>query len=32
MNLFGLTARVIASVLVFGVLTPMLPANAAPGP
>ena len=29
MNLFGLTARVIASVLVFGVLTPILPANGA---
>jgi hypothetical protein len=32
MNTFGLTARVLASVLVFGVLTPILPANAAPSP
>jgi len=30
MNLFGLTARVLAGVLVFGVLTPILPANAVP--
>jgi alpha-tubulin suppressor-like RCC1 family protein len=32
MKLFGLTARVLASVLVFGVLTPMLPATAALSP
>jgi alpha-tubulin suppressor-like RCC1 family protein len=32
MNLFGLTARVLATVLVFGVLTPILPVNAAPSP
>jgi len=32
MSLFGLTARVLASVLVFGVLAPNLPANAAPTP
>ena len=30
MNLFGLTARTLASVLVFGVLTPIFPANALP--
>ena len=32
MKLFGLTARVLASVLVFGVLTPMFPATAALSP
>jgi alpha-tubulin suppressor-like RCC1 family protein len=32
MKLFGLTARVLASVLVFGVLTPIIPANAEPSP